>query len=55
MTKEITRLSHPLHYVMARRRSPRSGRLRLPVAINNRHPNSFIGRAIGFPNADFIR
>ena len=55
MTKEITRLSHPLHYDLTRRRIPHSGRLRPPVAITNRHPNSFIGRAIGFHNADFIR
>ena len=47
--------SHPLHSEFADRTIQRSGRLRLPTALTNRHPRSFIPRAIKYHNSNFKR
>jgi hypothetical protein len=46
---------HPLHSILADQVIPRSGRMRLPYAATNRHPSSFIPRAIKKHNCDFNR
>ena len=47
--------SHPLHGVLESAIIPRSGRMRIPYAATNRHPSSFIPRAIKFHNNSFNR
>ena len=46
---------HPLHSRLQGQIIPRSGRMRLPHAATNRHPSSFIPRAIKCHNHNFSR
>ena len=47
--------SHPMYSVFSNLSIPRSGRMRLPFAATNRHPSSFVPRAIKLYNLAFSR
>ena len=53
LKKTLEDQSHPLHSVLLNQIIPRSGRMRLPYATTNRHPSSFIPRAIKQHNCAF--